>query len=155
MSQGYNLGVRVLHATSVYTNHRCYPAITIEAEVMHAVNTAGTGGHPLPGVSGPRQSDSRFVSSLAPGLASHSVLPPQSPTELHKTNVTLTIFTAEVDVDVDKKLYAELLRSTKKKPPTQLKYHLIYVGVCRCLGFLRADRVSFEDWEGRVRSKFS
>ena len=44
-------------------------------------------------------------------------------------NVTLIVFTAEVDVKVDKKLSTELLRSTKKNPPARLKYDLIYVGV--------------------------
>lgn len=108
---------------------------------MHAVHAVGMEKHPLLEVSRPRKSNNRFV-------ASHSALPPRPPTKLDKTNVTLTVFTAEVDVNVDKKLYAELLRSTKKKPPVRLKYHLIYVGACRCLDFLRADRISFEDWEG-------
>jgi hypothetical protein len=47
-------------------------------------------------------------------------------------NVTLTVFTAEVDVKVDEKLSAELRRSTKKNPPSRLKYSLIYVGVSLC-----------------------
>ena len=130
------------------TNYKFYLAITIEAEVMHAVNAVGMEKQPLLEVSKPRKPDGRFV-------ASHPASPPRPPTELNKRNVTITVFTAEVGVNVDEKLCAELLRSTKKKPPAWLKYHLIYVGVCWRLDFLRAYRVSFEDWEGRVRSKSS
>ena len=42
-------------------------------------------------------------------------------------SVVLTIFTAEVDVNLDQKLSAELHRSMRKNPPRRLKYELIYV----------------------------
>ena len=45
-----------------------------------------------------------------------------------KSSVVLTIFTAEVDVRLNQKISAELLRSTKKNPPRAIKYELIYVG---------------------------
>lgn len=42
-------------------------------------------------------------------------------------SVVLTIFTAEVDVNIDQKLSAELHRSMRKNPPRTVKYELIYV----------------------------
>ena len=47
--------------------------------------------------------------------------------EVGRYSIVLTIFTAEVDVNLSKKLLAELHRSTKKNPPRALKYELIYV----------------------------
>lgn len=44
-----------------------------------------------------------------------------------QSSVVLTIYTAEVDVDISQKLSAELHRSTRKNPPHTLKYELIYV----------------------------
>ncbi|KAF8431347.1 hypothetical protein L210DRAFT_3487780 [Boletus edulis BED1] len=46
---------------------------------------------------------------------------------LHETK-HLTVFTANVDVTVGKNLSDELNRSTKKHPPSHLKYSLIYIG---------------------------
>lgn len=46
---------------------------------------------------------------------------------MHETKVDLTVFTAEVDVTVNEELYNELNRCTKKRPPSCLKYSLIYV----------------------------
>jgi hypothetical protein len=47
--------------------------------------------------------------------------------EAYSSNIVLTIFTANVDVRLDKKMTEELLRSTKKNPPSRLRYELIYV----------------------------
>jgi hypothetical protein len=55
---------------------------------------------------------------------------PKEPTNLleaHLSIIDLTIFTANVDVRLDTKMSEELLRSTKKNPPSQLRYELIYV----------------------------
>jgi hypothetical protein len=55
---------------------------------------------------------------------------PKEPTNLleaHSSNIALTIFTANVDVRLDKRMTEELLRSTKKNPPSRLRYELIYV----------------------------
>jgi Protein of unknown function (DUF3684) len=46
---------------------------------------------------------------------------------IKESEVVLSIFTAEVDVHLTKKVVSELLRSTKKNPPNKLKYELIYV----------------------------
>jgi hypothetical protein len=39
----------------------------------------------------------------------------------------LSIFSATVQVNLDKKMSAELVRSTKKNPPSKMKFELIYV----------------------------
>ena len=51
----------------------------------------------------------------------------KDPMEFVKSSVVLHVFSAEVDVRLDKKMIAELQRSTKKNPPTRLRYDLIYV----------------------------
>ena len=62
---------------------------------------------------------------------------------VHELNVTLAVFSAEVDVRLDERMKKELLRATKKNPPTTMKYELIYV----CNGFRQVvyinDDVSF------------
>ena len=47
--------------------------------------------------------------------------------EVGQSSVQLTIFTADVDVKPSQELLRELYRSTKKFPPSSLKYELIYV----------------------------
>lgn len=49
------------------------------------------------------------------------------PMEVYQSSVTLTVFSADVDVRLDRKMISELHRSTKKNPPQQLSYSLIYV----------------------------
>jgi hypothetical protein len=43
------------------------------------------------------------------------------------TKVTLSVFTANVDVQLEAKMASELQRSIKKNPPSKLKYDLVYV----------------------------
>ena len=122
---------------------------------MHAVYAVGTEKRPLLEVLEPRKPKGGFFSSLVSAFTSQPTpqpqtpalppQPPKDPTELHDMNVTLTVFTAEVDVKVDKKLSAELLRSTKKNPPVHLKYDLIYVSVSMHSTFTKAYHVSYED----------
>ena len=50
------------------------------------------------------------------------------PRTIIESNVVLSIYTADVLVKLDAKMIAELNRSTKKNPPTRMKYELIYVG---------------------------
>ena len=157
MSKGHNLTASLLHAVCVRTNHKLYLAIRIKAEVMHAVYAVGTEKRPLLEVLEPRKPKGGFFSSLVSAFTSQSTpqletpalppQPPKDPTELHEMNVTLTVFTAEVDVKVDKKLSAELLRSTKKNPPARLKYDLIYVGTSMRLAFTKSYHDSYEDRE--------
>ena len=44
-----------------------------------------------------------------------------------ESSIVLTIFSANVDVHLDKKMAGELLRATKKNPLSRLCYELIYV----------------------------
>lgn len=59
--------------------------------------------------------------------------PPQSVVDgaedlrVTQSSVVLTVFTAEVDVNISEKLSLELHRSMRKNPPRTLKYELIYV----------------------------
>ena len=47
--------------------------------------------------------------------------------EATSSKIFLTIFAANVEVQLDQKMSKELLRSTLKKPPSRLRYELIYV----------------------------
>ncbi|GJE97590.1 hypothetical protein PsYK624_138110 [Phanerochaete sordida] len=47
---------------------------------------------------------------------------------VNELNVTLAVFSAEVEVRLDERMKKELLRATKKNPPTHMKYELIYTG---------------------------
>ncbi|KAH9061942.1 hypothetical protein EDB87DRAFT_1682606 [Lactarius vividus] len=47
--------------------------------------------------------------------------------EALSSSVVLTIFAANVDVRLDNKMTAELLRATKKIPPSRLRYQLTYM----------------------------
>ncbi|KAI6097702.1 hypothetical protein EDD16DRAFT_1902480 [Pisolithus croceorrhizus] len=67
----------------------------------------------------------RYLSVM---ITAEVILPLCDSTRMHETKVDLVVFTAEVDVSVDKKLSKELYRCTKKDPPTHLKYSLIYTG---------------------------
>ena len=46
---------------------------------------------------------------------------------VNETSVTLAVFSAEVEVRLDERMKKELLRATKKNPPTAMKFELIYV----------------------------
>lgn len=85
-------------------------------------------------------SQSGFFASLFSSLSGAAAAPTRTPTPLPpqpveevdplsitESNVVLSIFSAEVDVKLDKKMVLELQRSTKKNPPTSLKVDLIYV----------------------------
>ena len=49
--------------------------------------------------------------------------------EAESSSIVLTIFAANVDVRLDEKMTVELLRATKKNPPSRLRYELIYVSL--------------------------
>lgn len=87
-----------------------------------------------------------FFSSLFSSLAGASTpqrvptpapAPPPKPVDylaINETSVSLSIYSASVKVRLDKKLSAEIHRSTKKNPPANMKFELIYV--CDIYGFL-------------------
>lgn len=53
--------------------------------------------------------------------------PPIDPLETSETSIILSVFSADINVKLDLKLSSEIHRSTKKKPPSTMKYELIYV----------------------------
>lgn len=126
----------------------CIPSLTalhIEAEVVRWVYTVGSEKPSAASRTAARRTVSRqasgFFSSLFAGFGGSST-PRRTPTpapvvpkesinllEAHSSNVELTIFAANVDVRLNKKMTAELLRSTKKNPPSRLRYELIYVSL--------------------------
>jgi Protein of unknown function (DUF3684) len=121
----------------------CYltiePALIIKAEVMKWVYTAGTEKPKSVMVEQVKPKMGGFFSSIFSGLTGTST-PQRAPTPLppiidekdllstNESSVVLSIFTADVDVELTKKMSQELHRSTKKNPPIKLKYELIYVG---------------------------
>lgn len=122
---------------AVYSLWGATIALDIKAEVMRWVYSVGS-EKPLPVTSKPAKSQGGgFFSSLF-GLGSSTpqrVATPQPVTpapdvdltEINESSVRLSIFAANVDVRLDKKMTAELLRSTKKNPPSKVKFELIYV----------------------------
>jgi hypothetical protein len=117
-------------------------ALHIKAEVMRLVYDAGS-EKSLPALPAPKHAKPNargaFFSSLLSnfstlGTPSRTTSPlPTAPVEevdpltVYQTNMVLSIFSADVNVRLDKKLAAELHRSTKKNPPSKMRYELIYV----------------------------
>jgi len=78
-----------------------------------------------------------------------SPLPPQLVTDnINQSSIVLTIFTAEVDVELSQDISVELHRAMKKNPPRALKYELIYVG--HHLHQLPEMLICLSDREGRI-----
>ncbi|KAI0060543.1 hypothetical protein BV25DRAFT_1908367 [Artomyces pyxidatus] len=111
----------------------------IQADVVRWVYTVGTEKTEISSRSVKPQA-SGFFSSLFSGFGT-SPTPQRVPTplpvtpaeeidlmEVNASSVELTIFSAHVDVRLDRKMTAELRRSTKKNPPSKLRYELIYTG---------------------------
>jgi hypothetical protein len=95
-----------------------------------------------------------FFSSLSDGIEDSS--PPLAHNEsiqLLEPNIDLTIFAANIDVRVDKKMTEELVRATKKNPPSRLRYELIYVSFAVVKHTPKMGPYSYSDGEGRIRQK--
>ncbi|KAI0299353.1 hypothetical protein B0F90DRAFT_1810632 [Multifurca ochricompacta] len=119
-------------------------SLHIEAEVVRWVYTVGSekfsAASRTDTLKAVSHQASGFFSSLFAGFGGSSTqrrtptpvpaMPKESTNllEIHSSSVVLTIFTANVDVRLNKKMTAELLRSTKKNPPSRLRYELIYTG---------------------------
>ncbi|KAI8998895.1 hypothetical protein BD414DRAFT_519966 [Trametes punicea] len=115
--------------------------LSIKAEVMQWVYMAGT-EKPQPkeppkstaGVGGffsslfSSRTGSRAPSRAVTPAPAPSPVPETDPVSVVESNVVLSIFAADVVVKLDQKMIAELNRSTKKNPPTRMKYELIYTG---------------------------
>ena len=149
--------------------YRSLTALHIEAEVVRWVYTVGSEKpsttpkiDTLKTVS---HQASGFFSSLFAGFGGSStprraptpvpVLPKESINllEAHSSSVVLTIFAANVEVRLNKKMTAELQRSTKKNPPSQLRYELIYVSLDIVERPIQSRSDVFADGKGRIRFK--
>ncbi|KAI1790758.1 hypothetical protein LXA43DRAFT_921512 [Ganoderma leucocontextum] len=117
--------------------------LSIKAEVMQWVYMTGS-EKPQPKKEPPKPATggggggffSSLFSSLAGSQPPRTVAPAWAPPPVPKidpktvvkSSVVLSIFTADVVVKLDQKMISELNRSTKKNPPTRMKYELIYTG---------------------------
>jgi len=114
-------------------------ALYIQTEVMKWIYTSGTERKRLAPtkVTKPSVTSGGFFSSLFSSLATGNSTPrattPALPIEVvnplavNQTSVSLSIYSATVDVKLDKKTVTEIHRSTKKNPPSKMKFELIYV----------------------------
>ncbi|KAI0046331.1 hypothetical protein FA95DRAFT_1398210 [Auriscalpium vulgare] len=116
--------------------------LNINAEVVRWVYSVGTEKPSTnkTAKSSNQSQTSGFFSSLFAGFGSSSTpqrtatplpAPPVEDVDLLEVNssgVALAIFAASVDVRLDKKMTGELQRSTKKNPPSKLRFELIYTG---------------------------
>ncbi|KAI0670652.1 hypothetical protein C8Q78DRAFT_1037269 [Trametes maxima] len=118
--------------------------LSIKAEVMQWVYMAGT-EKPQPKKEPPKPAAGTggggFFSSLFSTITGSSAptrtatptpvptpVPKVDPRAIVESNVVLSIFAADIAVKLDQKMITELNRSTKKNPPTRMKYELIYTG---------------------------
>jgi hypothetical protein len=104
---------------------------------MNWVYTVGTEKPQAVAVDQLKPKTGGFFSSLFSNLTGSNT-PQRIPTPLpprieeadllliNESNVVLSIFTADIDVQLTKKMASELHRSTKKNPPSKVKYELIY-----------------------------
>ena len=130
----------ILHACSLTI---FLPALHIKAEVVRWVYAAGTKKKKLlPIVTKPsKPSHGGFLSTFSSFFNTSGASTPQrvvtplpaepvvetDPLTVTETQVTLSVFSADVDVRLSTKMSADLHRSTKKNPPSKLKFELIYV----------------------------
>jgi hypothetical protein len=113
-------------------------ALRIRAEVLHLVYTSGS-EKKARATSVAKPKISNFFSSLFTSIAGNttpqrSVTPMAhpdiiDPLSVNETSVALSVFSAEVDVKLNKKISTELYRSTKKNPPSKVRYELIYARI--------------------------
>ncbi|KAJ7675084.1 hypothetical protein B0H17DRAFT_1170632 [Mycena rosella] len=109
-------------------------SLRIQADTMRWVYSSGTEKPQPLALKQPKSSAPSLFSWLVSSATPQRIatpLPPEpeavvDPLTVNETSVSLSIFSANVDVRLDKKVAAELYRSTKKNPPTKVKYELIY-----------------------------
>ena len=117
----------------------CSSALSIQAQVMKWVYTSGTEKRHVTLPTKTTKESGGFFSSLFGSFSGSSITQrattpalPSTPKVINllavnETSVSLTVFSASVRVQLEKKLATEIHRSTKKNPPTQMKLELIYV----------------------------
>jgi hypothetical protein len=143
-------------------------ALRIEAEVVGLVYEVGSEKPSITSKTDILNSSSHkasgFFSPLSDGIEASATpqgTPIQVPVvrkesihllEAHSSNIVSTIFAANVDVRVDEKMAGEVLRATKKNPPSRLRYELIYVSftVTVVKHILKMVSYSCSDGEGRI-----
>lgn len=77
------------------------------------------------------------------------------PLMVTETQVTLSVFSVDVDVRLNTKMTNELHRSTKKNPPSKLKFELIYVSLFWWLEQLDIRfKYLYKDCQRRIRCKY-
>ncbi|KAJ2913257.1 hypothetical protein MD484_g7175, partial [Candolleomyces efflorescens] len=114
--------------------------VHIQAKVMKWVYSVGSEKKRiLPVISVPKPSFGSLFSSIFSSLSGNStpqrtvtpLPPPEEPTTdllaINESAVALTVYSAQVTTKLDRKFSAALHRSTKKEPPSKLRYELIYV----------------------------
>ena len=102
-------------------------AISIEAEVVPAVYGAGIGISPSQTVANSCAEGGSFSSSRSPSQPGTPSLPPQVGGPRLRTTIDLTVYTAEVKVELDEELSGKIFRSIKKQPPSRLQYSMVFV----------------------------
>ncbi|KAF5326190.1 hypothetical protein D9611_000170 [Ephemerocybe angulata] len=122
--------------------------VHIRAEVLKWVYSLGSEKKriiPVMVKAVPKPSFGGLFSSIFSGLSSSPATPQRGPTPLPQPDtpevdpqgdlltandsaVSLTVYSAEVTTKLDRKFSAALHRSTKKEPPSKLRYELIYTG---------------------------
>ncbi|KAG8933600.1 hypothetical protein FRC02_011522 [Tulasnella sp. 418] len=127
----------------------------VTAKVMRCVYQTGTEKEGVPAKSS--RSSGGFFSSLLGSLSTHTLSrtpEPQPPTkepepfEALESSVLLKVYSAQVDVKLDKQMSTELERATKKKPPTTCSLSLIYTGKYEFDASEPEDEWQFKDSEG-------
>ena len=121
---------------------------------MRWVYSAGTEKPKLISVTDQMKPSPSFFSFLGFGGNTPRRAPSPSPLlglteadylEVEQSNVMLTIFTAEVDVNLPPEISEGLRKSMKKEPPLTLEYDMIYVSY---LPQYRSQLISFPDRKG-------
>jgi hypothetical protein len=87
------------------------------------IDTLNTAIHQTSGFFPPQSDRFEASSELAPMVPKE----PINRLEATSSNIVLTIFAANVEVRLDKKMTEELIRSTLKNPPSRLRYELLFV----------------------------
>lgn len=96
------------------------PSVTSEADILKSSSHKASGFFSPP-------SDGLEAFSTPQGTPAPAPVVHKESIHYLESNIVLTIFSANVDVHLDKKMAGELLRATKKNPLSRLCYELIYV----------------------------
>lgn len=74
---------------------------------------------------------------------------------VNDSSVALTVYSAEVTTKLDKKFTAALHRSTKKEPPSKLRYELIYVSHFLDSKGKKFSQYTIEDGQVGIRCEYT